>query len=552
MSGAEDIRAGRYLPSFPSSDPRTWSGGGILKTVGGAIGAVQSPISGTIDALVAHPVTELTGNPDIGNRAALVTGLALGGPKVGLAVKNIAPESRALNALVEAVGPGNVPAAVERLKSNPRLALMDVSDPVRTLAQGLIDPAQPQAQNIVSSAVKNRIISAPAAVNEAYSKAMGAAPDVVKVVDEIKKRAQDVGSQMIQPAVKGAGPVDIAPVIRSLDQAIGPTALKALKEGEAPKAPMTKAQETAWDIRQRLRGSQADSDVMQLDAAQAHEIQSQLRYEASQLASSAVGSERLTAGQVGKTRGELVDAIDRAAGGNYKPALSKYRDAMMVQEAFEFGFDTLKNRSGVSGLEDRPEAFRAWIKNASPEEIAARQLGTRADIDQKINGMRNAARHGTEIPAVEYNAQKLKMLFGEPEAQRLIKVMHDFRDEAITNAKILANSKTAETLAGQKALAVPEVGPFKVGGITNALLPSAIGEIAANYAGLPPGLTGAGLLAGGVALGGAKRVAQSVAKQNALARNVAIARAATATGRARQDVIDALLGHKKVRRAMVP
>ena len=90
-----------------------------------------------------------------------------------------------------------------------------------------------------------------------------------------------------------------------------------------------------------------------------------------------------------------------------------------------------------------------------------------------------------------------------------------------------------------------KLGRFKVGGVTNALLPGAIGEIAASYAGLPPGLTGAGLLASGVALAGAKRAVQAVSKQNALARNVAIARAASATGRARQDEIDALLGHKE-------
>jgi Cell Wall Hydrolase len=34
-SGAADVRAGNYLPSFPSGDPKTWSGGGVLKTGAG-------------------------------------------------------------------------------------------------------------------------------------------------------------------------------------------------------------------------------------------------------------------------------------------------------------------------------------------------------------------------------------------------------------------------------------------------------------------------------------------------------------------------------------
>lgn len=511
-----------------------------------------APVSGALDALVAQPVTELTGNPDIGNRASFVAGSMVGLPKAVSAAKNTLPANKAINTLVAAVGPEDVPAAVARMQSNPRLALMDVSDPVRTLAQGLIDPAQPEAQNIVSNAVKGRIASAPAAVNEAYTKAMGAAPDVVKVVDSLKQKAQDVGSKMIQPAIENSGPVDISNVVKSLDNTIGPYALKALQTGESPKLPMTSAQQTAWDVRQRLRGTLPDRPTMFLDAPQAHEIQSQLRYEASQLASSAVGSERLTAGQVGNVRGQLVDAIDQATNGAYKPALSKYRDAKMVQEAFESGFDTLKNRSGVSGLEDRPEAFQEWIKNASPEEVVARQLGTRADIDQKINGMRFAARHGTDIPDIEYNQQKLKMLFGDQEASRLIRTMNDFRDEAVTNSKILANSKTAETFAGKEALAVPKVEPFRSGNVGNALLPSVLGDVAAQYIGSPPGLVGAGLFATGLALGGARKGVQAIQKQSAVARNIAIARAASATGTARQETINALMRHPKVIRSQQP
>jgi hypothetical protein len=549
-SGLQDLQNRNYLPSFPSSDPTLWGAGGALKIIVGALGAATSPISGTVDALVAHPVTELTGNPDIGNRAAIVANMALGLPKAVAVAKNTSPANRAINALVNAVGPENIPGAVARLNSNPRLALMDVSDPVRTMAQGLIDPAQPTAQNILSTAVKDRMATAPTAVNDAYTQTMGAAPDVVKSVQALKQKAQDVGSQMIQPAIASAGPVDITGVVNSLDKTIGPYALKALQANETPKLPMTNAQQTAWALRQRLRGDLPDRDAMFLDAPQAHEIQSQLRYEASQLASSAVGSERLTAGQVGDVRGQLVNAIDAAANGTYKPALAKYRDALSVQQAFEEGFDTLKNRSGVPGLDDRPEAFAQWMQYASPEEIAARQLGTRADIDQKINGMRFAARHGAGIPDVAYNQQKLAMLFGEQPAAKIIQRMNDIRDEAVTNAKLLASSKTAETLAGQNALAVPKVEPFRLGSITSALAPSALAEAGAEYMGMPPGLTGAGLLAGGLALGGARRLGQTVQRQSALARNVAIARAASATGPARQQVIGALLAHPQVVRRL--
>ena len=65
-------------------------------------------------------------------------------------------------------------AAVERMKANPRLSPADVSDPVRTMTQGLIDPGQPKAQNAIVEAVDKRIKSAPDAVNSAYTRAMSA------------------------------------------------------------------------------------------------------------------------------------------------------------------------------------------------------------------------------------------------------------------------------------------------------------------------------------------------------------------------------------------
>lgn len=554
-SGLKDIQSRNYLPSFPGADPSTWSAGGLLKTAAGGVAAgLGAVVSGLMDALITHPVTELTGNPEIGQSVSNVAGLLIPGPKVVKAAKDTLPANKAINTLVDAIGPENVPAAVSRMASNPRLSLMDVSDPVRTMAQSLIDPAQPAAQNIITQNVKDRIATLPAATNSAYTAAMGPAPNVPAMLDALKQRAQDVGSKMIQPAIDNAGPVDVTDVVNSLDKTIGPYALKALQAGETPKAPMTNAQQTAWDLRQRLRGSSPDStpnttENMYLDPAQAHEIQSQMRYEASQLASSAVGSERLTAGQIGNVRGQLVNAIDDASDGTYKPALAKYRDAMTVQEAFEKGFDTLKNRSGVSGLEDRPDMFQKSINESSPEEVVARRLGTRLDIDQKLNGVKNTALAGQNIIAPEYNKQKLTTLFGEPEASRLIQTIDDTATEAQTNAKILSGSKTAETLAGREALKVPEVEPFKLGSLTSALLPTALAETAAEYSGLPPGLTGLSLLAGGAGLGVARKGYQSLLKSSAVSRNVAIAKAASATGETRDDLFNSLLSHPKVIRA---
>ena len=181
------------------------------------------------------------------------------------------------------------------------------------------------------------------------------------------------------------------------------------------------------------------------------------------------------------------------------------------------------------------------MSGATPEEVVARKLGTRADINQKINAVKNPALAGEAITRIPYNRDKLRMLFGDDEANRLIRSMEDAREEALTNNKILANSKTAETLAGQKALSVPKV----TGGNPLQLF----GPVAAEMLGQSAGLPGVGLTAS-LAAKGAYMGAQYVGKRNALARNAEFAKAALATGPERNILIDRLMAHPKVKKAI--
>jgi hypothetical protein len=568
---------------------------GVGKAGLGALQIAMSPASGALKAFVENPVTQMTGNPAIGQDVANTAGILL--PTKGApSVVKAGTEGRAINALVRTVGPENVPAAVARLQSNPRLALMDVSDPVRTVAQGLIDPAQPQAQNIITQAVKDRAATLPAATNSAYTAAMGPAPNVVQMVEGLKQRATAAGKQLIEPALQGAKPVNVSPVLKAIDSEIGSdpvgrATLRALKNGEEPAFPLSDYQRRLFQLRDQMTSGVGDPNAPKfLDATGeqgAHNIQSGLRAEAQNLLTSASGADRNLGGKLMAMRGKIVDAIDDAsprtqlpprdflrkdghytdeeinsfspvgqklaAGalgwrptdtvGSYKVALSKYRDAKQVEEAFDAGFDTLKNRPGRAGLEDRPESLNEWMSNATPEEIVARRLGTRADIDQKLRGVKNQALAGQNITSIEYNRDKLASLFGKGEADRLTSAMDDTAAESQTNAKILQGSKTAETLAGQRALEVRKVG----GGSPLQWMAGPAAEIASQY--LAPGTMGLGSAAflGGKALQlGTQKALQSLDKS----RNVAFAKAASATGPARQETIGALLAHPDVVRAL--
>lgn len=542
--GSQEYRSGNPYPSFPSSDPKTWGAGGLINYGTGLVGAATSPISGALKTVVSDPITQLTGDPTTGERAGALAGFAIPGAKTAQVAKAALPSSKAIDTIVNAIGPENVPAAVARLAENPRLSVMDVSDPVRTMAQGLIDPAQPKAQNILTQAVKERMAGAPAAVNEAYTQEMGPAPNTMAMVEGLKERARAAGREAITPALANAKPVDVSPVIKAIDNEVRPGMTALLDPGtQLPLSPLQ--QELV-----RFKSQLTTGNEQAFDANRLHEIQSQMGDKAYQLSISPDPKDRMLGSQLRGYNEKLIDQIDQASGGTYRPARALFKDAKDIHEAFDSGFDTLKNRAGVSGLEDRPEAFKAWMDQATPEEVVARRLGTRADIDQKINGVRNPALAGTTITKIPYNRQKLEMLFGQDEAGRLIRRMEDASDQAATNAKLIAGSKTAETLAAQKALEVPKVEPFHLGSATQTLLPSGMAEVAAEAYGAPPGLVGASLLAGGVGLGLAKKGIQNVKQSSALARNVAIARAASSTGAARQETIGALLAHPKVVRAL--
>lgn len=650
LSGSEDYKAGNPYPSFPSADPKTWGAGGLVKTAAGVLGMATSPIAGVAQTFVGDPVTQATGNPDVGDRAAFIAslpvggGVAVGGGKAVAAggklaastavstARKLSAPTNAIDKIVEMVGPENVPAAVERLKNNPRLNIMDVSDPVRVAGQGLIDPSQSEAHQILAASAKERAASAAAANNAAYSSTLGPVPDVKKTVEGLKTNAQKVGRELINPVVEKAGPVDITPVINALDKQIGTRVLRAVQEGRDPGVPITDAQKDALDVRGRLRGEMADPDPksktvspkMFMDADQVHEIQSQLRYEGSTLMKNG-GSDALQGRRFMDARQQLVEALDKVSGeipvpagstrhyrlpdsfsgshdtawfttdaaegrkvgdgkyidvpnndaatqakffggsggkqyrvtkdpqlaqsaqplmGNYKASLAKYRDANHVREAFEDGLTTLQNRPGLKGLEDRPEYLADWVKNASPEEIKAKQLGTRVAIDQKINSVRGAAKKAADIPDIEFNRQKLASLFGEQETDRLFGLMKDAHDEATTNSKIIGGSKTAETIAGQKSLQPREVEPFSIKhnpvGIAGAL--ATAGTIHGGL--IEGGALGGALLAANVGGALGKRAYQGVTRRMDLKRNVEFSKLATATGGANNPAVTALENHR--------
>lgn len=584
--GLTDIGNKNYLPTTPSMDPSTWSPGGLLKTAGGALGILTSPIAGAANALVAKPVTALTGNPDIGERAGFVASSITPVRGGNVLMEKAAPSTKSMNKLVEAVGPENVPQLVASMRQNPRMTPADLSDPVRLTTQGLMAGGTPDVQQFISKAVKERAGSRLEAANTAYTEAMGPKPDVVKMVEGLKDRARTAGQQAIQPALENAKPVDVTPVIKAIDEKLKPGVTALLGD---TKLPLSELEQELVRFKSRL----TDGENQVFDPQKLHRIQSEIGDQAFQLSKSPNPKDRMLGSQLRTFNEKLIDQIDEAskigrpsssapssgfgsettitingkpttsrtgasqnisnetpgqaanAPGPYRQARAKFKDAKDIHEAFDAGFDTLKNRSGKSGLEDRPEAFREWMKTATPEEVVARRIGTRADIDQKINGVKNGALAGQGITAIPYNREKLQALFGDKEASRLIRVMEDAKREADTNYAIHSGSKTAETNAAKERIEVRKVGG---GNSLQSFVLPAVGE-GLNYMTSGSVLPGAGAALAGAAML-ARRGVQKVGQMHDIASNMEFAKNALAAGPAREATINRLLSHPKVIREL--
>lgn len=495
--------------------------GGMVDTVATPGNVLASDKPSTSESLIPSAV----------GLAGLTTGSEFPKAGVATALDAVKPSTAATNALVKAVGPENVPEAIAQLRNNPRLTLADVSDPVRIRSQGLMAGGTPEVQDFISKAVKDRAGSRLEAANTAYTETMGASPDVPKMVEGLKDRARKAGQEAIQPALANAKPVDVSPVIKAIDEKLKPGLTALMGDTKLPLSPIE--QELI-----RVKARLTDGENQVYDPKKLHEIQSDIGDQAYQYSKSLDPKDKRLGSQLRDVNEKLIDQIDSASGGAYRPARAKFKDAKDISEAFESGFDTLKNRSGLSGaLEDSPQAFRNWMKDATPEEVVARRLGTRADIDRKINGVRNGPLAGENITAIPYNQEKLQALFGDKEANRLIRVMQDAKKEAQTNASIMAGSKTAETAKAAKDIEVRKIG----GGNPLQYFAPVAAEMLGQSAGIPFLGGAASVVAKGVHMG-----AQKLGQMHDVAKNMELAKGALSTGPGREATINALLSHPKV------
>lgn len=483
-------------------------GMGILQTV-------LSPYSAGAKEFINKPVTELTGNPELGERAEV--GAALGFPLLTAAGKvlKLKPSNQAFDRLFDTIGDEKVlREGLERLKSNENLSVVDVFPSVKMQAQKLVT-MEGKHQTPMIKKIEERAAGARGRVESLYDETMGAPIDVVQKIEQLKQRAKDTGTTFINPVVQKTGAVDVTEVVKAIDKAIGDgpverQTLKRLKAGERPDLTASPAQQALWSEREKIRGIWKDQDQMFMDMKGEqglHEVQKTLRRKAQGLLDSQNPADRELGNKLMNIRNSLVEA----GGKEYKEVLGKYADDMSVQEAFQSGRNVLKNRPTHD--EDRPEYLKKWLKDAKPDEIEAMREGARVAIDNKIRSMRFAAREGENIPQVEFTKEKLKLLFGKEEVEKLARKLADEKDIAQSTSDLIKGSQTAMRDKAGSVVALPERK-----GNPLSMMVAPVAEIAIGASTGVPGAgvaIGAGQLGSSLAFKGKTKLAQKANEEYA-------------------------------------
>jgi hypothetical protein len=470
----EHNKAGREMVSSGIEDLQTGHPyKGIGKVALGSFGVAASPVSGIIDDLIVKPGNKI--GPDFGDKAGLVASSAIPVvPGAGAALKAL-PKTKALSTLVENIGQENLPAVVQAMRNNPRLGPADLSPRVLQDTQHLFANDGPQIDYLAKTSAA-RMGGAKDAVETAYDAATGKPVNALEKVKALQQEAKDVGSQQINPAITGSKPVDVTPVLEHIDAITKPGVNKVITSEST--LPSTEINSQLKQVRAML----ANAKEQRTDPQALHHFQSILRQEADTLLNSADGSSRRMGKALMNVRDELVNVIDSASGGKYKPALSNYRDAKQIDDAFHHGYDGIFTNS--KKLEGRPEFTEEWFKGLSDAEKSAAKEGARLQLDTQINNFRFAARKGMEIPEVEFNKQKLELLFGKEKTDKLIQALKDERAIANTHNKVIEGSQTAMRTASKSQFAMPNKTEVAKGMLPTAILEGA-NAVAGGYPLIP-------------------------------------------------------------------
>lgn len=407
---------------------------GGLAGIGAGDGALDRATKGAIGA-------------SVGGAAGAVLPLAVGGVRRGV---DAVRRSRAASPVSKEVGSRAGPLIADdmalsgksvselqqraaELGDNSMLAELD-----ETLAMRLEQVANSglPAQSRARQAIQERAAGAEQRIYDAFDKGLGRSVNVAKQVKSMTKETKLRARGFYKLAEDNARPIDTTPAVRVIDDAIAeiglPSGNKVTKELRKAKRLLVDKKGTAVGIKTL------------------HQRQQLLRETAKQLQGrKGMG---LVAGKMFEAHRALLSQMDNATRledgtSIYEIARNTFRDDKMVQEAFETGRDIFSNKV-------HPDFLAEAVEDMSRAEIDTLKVGARAAVREAAGRVRQGVTKSREILSVDFNAEKLRTILGDAEADRLIQRLE---------AEQVFNATTNRTVGGSPTGRRTNNNPFVPG-----------------------------------------------------------------------------------------
>ena len=466
------LEAGSGLGETLSGKPAS----GLGKVGMGLLRVVGSPFEGA-----SSIAGDITGSKEIAGKTGLVAGFVpVGGgaravvsriPGVDIlsnvpVVRRLAPtaasKNKALRELVDQItSEGRDPQAlvdtISAMKADSRIAPVDTSPNVLNKAQGLFVEGSPAAKEHLFSASKGRMANLPEDVEKAYDELGGVPVNALQKLNDLAAAAKKAGSDIINPALVNAKPVDISPVIDHIDTILKPGIMKHVT-GETT-LPFNEVKQKLSNLKSMI----ANDKERLTDPQALHNFQSALRREAETRLASADGGERQLGRALMAVRNRVVNAINEASPkikiiengiekevGQYKHGLNIFREEKDVGNAFREGY-----QSSAKGMEKDPSFTKQWFDSLNDYEKEAAREGKRLSISHKMGQSNNPSLAGTNAARSDFNKQELEIFFGKEGTEKTLRDLENTRSIKNTDQKIIEGSQTAMRMSGQASNKLP-------------------------------------------------------------------------------------------------
>ncbi len=328
----------------------------------------------------------------------------------------------------------------------PDAMLADVSANLRQQAS-TIASTPGNGQQVVRDALRARTQAAGDRVQAAATEALGPSKNITEIADEIVARRRAEAGPLYEAAY--AKPFNSTPTLENI--------LKTPAGKDAEKYARALAENEGVPFARDVRGF----DLIKRSLDDMHDLATR---------SGRNNEARILDGM----RKRVVEEVDRAVP-EYKAARQAFENETKIKIALEDGTKFLENKLHPAQLKKQLDAM-------SDAERESFLTGARGAIDNIMGTARNDALAARRMFEKGFNREKLDMLVGKVEADRLINRLASETTFATTDARVTNNTETAARIFGRADVegVTPDLsmrGAFQAGGTGGMLRTAAVNVV---------------------------------------------------------------------------